>query len=442
MPTYTSEHLGVRLRVFFELSVVVISACAACILLSGCRTVLPASGKTEIVYWTGWSGHEFDVLQKLVDEYNNTHPDVHVRMLSVFGSYQKVRIAFAGGDTPDVCSAVWAEELAGYAMRGALTPLDGYLAKSGRSLDEWEPGIRDMVRYHDRTFGLLATVSGDFIVYNKKAFKERNLQPPTNLEEWARVNDTLTVRAKDGSYKTYGMRPNGLVLWAYIFGGHWFEPETGKITATHPKNVEALRFLQDFAKKNDIRRMEAFESTFGSMETTNGPFFVGKQLLLPTGPWIRQFLNRYAPKDLEVGAFPYPAPEGGRKMCSNISGSTWVIPAACKNKDEAWEFLEWMMRPEQNVRFCSQIGNGSGLTEVANMPVMTADPLMKLSAEISGGPNAFGPPQMPVWPAYQAAIARAEDQAVHGNHDPEVLLKQVEVKMERELKRVQREAVY
>ncbi len=99
MPTYTSEHLGVRLRVFFELSVVVISACAACILLSGCRTVLPASGKTEIVYWTGWSGHEFDVLQKLVDEYNNTHPDVHVRMLSVFGSYQKVRIAFAGGDT-------------------------------------------------------------------------------------------------------------------------------------------------------------------------------------------------------------------------------------------------------------------------------------------------------------------------------------------------------
>ena len=129
-------------------------------------------------------------------------------------------------------------------------------------------------------------------------------------------------------------------------------------------------------------------------------------------------------------------------MGTTLSGSTFVIPSACKNKDEAWKFLEWMMQPQQNVRFCSQIGNGSALEVVAKMPEMTRDPLLRFSAEIVGGPNAFGPPQMPIWPAYQGAIARAEDLATHGNQDPEILLEQVQKKMERELKRVQREAVY
>src|SRR5687767_13822739 len=99
--------------------------------LSGCAPAASDRGPVEIRYWTGWTGHELDAQKRLVEEFNRTHTDVRVRILSVAGSYQKVRIAFAGAATPDVVSAVWADELAGYAMRGVLSPLDDRLRESG-----------------------------------------------------------------------------------------------------------------------------------------------------------------------------------------------------------------------------------------------------------------------------------------------------------------------
>src|SRR5215470_9455275 len=94
-------------------------------MFSGCVSS-SQQGPTEIVYWTGWSGHEYEIQKQLIEEFNRSHPSIRVRMLTQFsttGSYQKVRIAFAGGATPDVMSTVWADELASYAMRGVLEPL-------------------------------------------------------------------------------------------------------------------------------------------------------------------------------------------------------------------------------------------------------------------------------------------------------------------------------
>ena len=410
--------------------------------LPGCRNARGQEGPVEIVYWTGWSGNELEIQQALVDEFNREHPKIHVRILSVFGSYQKVRIAFAGGDTPDVCSAVWSDELAGYAMRGALTPLDEFYAKSGRSPDEWMPAAWDMVRYHDRTWGLLSTINANFIVYNKDAFEREGLTPPKTLSEFDRINETLMVRGPGGSYKSYGMRPSGLLFWAYVFGGHWFEPETGQVTANHPKNVEALRYLQKFAETHDIRRMEVFESTFGSMETPSGPFFTGKQKMYFTGSWIGETIKRYAPENFRYGYFPVPPPPGGRAECSTVSASVFVIPSASEHKEEAWTFLNWFTSPEVNKRWCMSIRNDSPLRAVATSPEMQADPLLSMSAKIEAGPNAFGPPQMPIWPAYVTAITRAEDQAVHAGKDPKALLDGVQRQIEREWARAKREAVY
>src|ERR1700678_381244 len=127
-----------RISIFY----LIIVMCAS---LSGCTHRKGSSEPTEIVYWTGWSGHELDTQQQLIAEFNKTHPRIRVRLLTQFnseGSYQKVRIAFAGGATPDVMSTVWATDLTAYAMRDVLTPLDDSLRRSGRDIDrEFTPGV-------------------------------------------------------------------------------------------------------------------------------------------------------------------------------------------------------------------------------------------------------------------------------------------------------------
>lgn len=92
-----------------------LAACAAPISPAGAPAVqtgagaeagaTAASGQAFLNYWTGWSGFEYDELQKMVDKFNESHPEIFVNMSTVFGQYEKVLTAIAGGNPPDVATA-------------------------------------------------------------------------------------------------------------------------------------------------------------------------------------------------------------------------------------------------------------------------------------------------------------------------------------------------
>jgi multiple sugar transport system substrate-binding protein len=414
------------------------------LLLEGCAARRPSS-PVEIVYWTGWSGHEFEVQQKLIDEFNQTHSKVRVRMLSQFGNsgYQKVRISFAGGATPDVMSTVWADELAGYAMRGVLTPLDGYMRRSGRDLDrEFTPGVARMLRVDGRVYGLAVTTNTSFIAYNKRIFRESGLDlahPPRTINGLDAAAKACTKYNADGNFVRYGFRPGNLNTWAYVFGGRWYDPATQRITANDPRNVAALRWMCSYGKQYDLKKMQAFQTTFGSEQTANGPFFVGKVAMWSTGEWAEQFIRRYAAKDFQWGWFALPCPPGGRPNTTTAGGSVFVIPQACRHKAEAWEFLNWISSPHAVKVFCRGIGNVPPLIAVGREPEFQNDPLFRFAVAIAQGQNSFGPPPIPIWPTYSREIGRVEEAAMLGGGDPQVLLDDLQRRMEKELRQTMEE---
>ena len=410
--------------------------------LAGCATQAEGRTPVELRYWTGWTGPQLGAQKRLVEEFNRTHPGIRVRVLSVAGSYQKVRIAFAGGATPDVCSAVWADELAGYAMRGVLRPLDDYMARSGRSLDEYVPGVARMLQYRDRPYALAVTTNTNLLVYNKRIFREAGLdpeRPPRTIEELDAAAEACTQYAPDGGFVRYGFRPTSLTLWAYVFGGQWYDPASGHVTANHPRNVEALRWMAAYGARYDVSRMQNFEAGFGSSETPNGPFFVGKVAMWQTGEWALTHIRRHAPQ-LEWGWFSLPPPAGGRPRTSGAGGSVFVIPAATRHPDEAWEFLNWITQPHAVGEFCEAIGNLPPLRSVSTTPRFRKEPLFHFALDLAAGENVFGPPQMPVWPRYTQDIRRAEEYAMFGRQDPAQLLDNLDRRMEKELARTLREA--
>ncbi len=105
-------------------------------------------------YWTGWSGFEFDALQALVDQFNEEHDNSYVNMTTVFGQYEKVLTAIAGGNPPDVVSAVWLHQLVQIASQGALTPLTAYAEAAG--ID----GSANISRSYGKTGGTTANSGG------------------------------------------------------------------------------------------------------------------------------------------------------------------------------------------------------------------------------------------------------------------------------------------
>jgi multiple sugar transport system substrate-binding protein len=409
------------------------------ILIIGCQNN-QVQKKTVITYWTGWSGHELEIQRKIINRFNETHPKIQVNIFSVAGSYEKVKISFAAGDPPDVCSAIWADDLAGYAMRGALVPLDDYLKKSGRNAEEYMPGIWDMFQYNGHTWALNVTTNSIFVIYNRDVYQKAGLdpnRPPETIAELDAYTAKLARFDEQGNVIRFGYRPETILWWGYVFGGKFYDPKTKTVTANDPKNVEALRWLASYGKKYDLRKIDSFRSTFTSSiyANTYGGFyglFSGKIGMMPTGEWCEQFINRYS-NNFHYGYFPAPVPPGGRKNTVTVGGSVFVIPKDSKHPDEAWEFLNWLTQPEQVKEFCVGIDNIPPLKVVAQMPEFTHRPIFKFATELVSGPNAFGPPQMPIWSEYIAELGRAEDYAIHGKGDPKMLLDEVTIKIQKSL---------
>ncbi len=418
-------------------------AAAAGASLAGCGRHVKR-GPTEIVYWTGWSGHELDVQRKLIAQFNQTHPHIRVVMLSQFGNsgYEKVRIAFAGGATPDVMSTVWADELAAYAMRDVLRPLDPYLIASHRDITkEYMPGIAKMVTIGGKVYGLTVSSSTNFIAYNRKIFLQCGLdpgRPPETVDQLDAAAKRCTAYDANGNFIRYGFRPSDLSMWVYPFGGSWFDEATGEITANSPQNLAALQWMGSYARQYNMRQMQAFSTTFGSSSTPNGPFYVGKTAMESTGEWERAFVERYAP-GLSWGWFALPFPTGGRPQSTTLDGSIFVIPAACKHPDEAWEFLNWMTSHDAVKTFCWSIKNVPPLVSVSRDPLFQSDPLFRFTIPIQQGPAAFGPPPLPTWTMLKSAISRAEDSVMLGGEDPVRVLNRLQEEAVRQLRRTTEE---
>jgi multiple sugar transport system substrate-binding protein len=413
----------------------------AMVLLAGCSGER-SGGPVEVVYWTGWSHDEFDLQQKLVDEFNGTHPNIHVRLLGQFtgsGTYQKVRIAFAGGATPELMSTIWAQELTGYAMRDVLEPLDDYLKQSGRDVDrEYAPGVAKMLKVNGHVYGLAVTTNTNLFLYNKGIFRQVGLdpdRPPQTIEELDKAAKACTLTRPNGSFVRYGFRPTGLEMWAYVFGGQWYDEKTGRVTANDPHNLAALQWMCSYAKNYDIQRMQAFESAFGQEQSANASFFVGKQAMWPTGEWAESFIKRYADKDLDWGFFALPAPPGGRRNVTMSGGSVFVIPKACKHKKETWEFLNWLTQPHQVARFCLGIHNVPPTIEAAKDPGFQDSPLFRFAIKIAQGRNAFPAPPIPIWTTFSNEIGRTEEKATLGGEDPKALLDDLQDRMSKELEK-------
>ncbi|MXV94128.1 MAG: extracellular solute-binding protein, partial [Chloroflexi bacterium] len=171
-------------------------------------------------YWTGWSGFEFDVLQGLVDQFNEENPDVYVNMTTVFGQYEKVLTAIAGGNPPDVVSAVWLHQLVQIASQGALTPLTAYAEAAGIDGSKYFPQLWNNWWHNGELWGLMCTSNARVLAFSPPALEELGMsEPPSSIEELDAACQAFEIIDSDGNIERVGLLPDNLTWWAHVFGG-------------------------------------------------------------------------------------------------------------------------------------------------------------------------------------------------------------------------------
>ena len=278
-------------------------------------------------------------------------------------------VSVAGGTPPDV---IFFDRyaVAEWAARGAFEPLDEYIRRDYGSVEAmasrfyipcWQEGS-----YKGKVYGIPNSVDNRALYYNKDLLKSAGLVdengeavPPRtwrDLKEYA-VRLTRHVRPQrspdSGNITVVGFAPNYGNSWLYMYGwmggGEFMSADGTRCTLNDPGVVKGLAFMKEvYDALGGYRTVRAFQAGFQGNELD--PFIQGKVAMKIDGVWVLRVLATYG-RDLDFGVAPNPLPdfeiercrnEGREPLLSWSGGWAYAIPATARNKDAAWQFINFI----------------------------------------------------------------------------------------------------
>ncbi len=310
-------------------------------------TAAPVGEAVKLQYWHGWTvEHERQAMEDAVKLFNDAHPNIQVEPISGKTGDQ-VMTAVSGGNPPDAWSMWGGQTLAQWANTGVIVDVGEMIKSSGTDESLFYAASLELSRFAGKYYGLPIEIDPIEVYYNKDLFKAAGLdpeQPPKTMEELYDVAARLTTFDDQGNITQLGLADQW--MWAeacaYMYGGRWWDPQTGQPTANDPGNVKAWTDWAALYQKLGADKI----ATFNGLQVENplGSLFIaGKVGMAYDGDWITQFMIRFAP-ETDYGIFPLPPATGhdDRAWTTPIDGAIYVIPTGAKQPGASWEFIAWM----------------------------------------------------------------------------------------------------
>ncbi len=322
----------------------------------------PSSSPTERIhlkYWAVWTGFELTAMQSVVDLFNQSQDRIEVDLLSISQLEQKLLVAIAGANPPDIASLGY-DFLPYYAQKNAILPLNGYMTRFGVSPDEFIPVFWDECTYDGYMWGLPVMGSATALHYNKAQFREAGLdpeKPPMTMAELQATEARLNL-LKGGQYECVAFLPSIAVpdwwpyCWPWFFGGELWNGQD-KLTLTDPRCVEAYQWVADYPMRLGKERVQPLRAGFGNLfASPQNPFLAGKLSMVFQGSWMANFVEKYAPK-LEFGAAPMPVKSADLYGTSVVESDVMFIPAGTPHPEASFEFIRFVTTQAANEKLCT-----------------------------------------------------------------------------------------
>ncbi len=435
--------------------------------LSACGEDQPdvtPDGRVVLRYWEKWTGFEADAMRAVVDDYNASQTDVFVKMLSVSGVDQKLLLATAGGNPPDV-AGLWTHRINVFAEKGALTPLDNYAREAGLDESDYIPAYWELCHYRGYLWALPSTPASIGLFWNKRLFEEAGLDPdvpPRTIAELDAMVDQLTIvdikrdgkivrvrfpeltdqerEAKKFDLVQLGFSPKMPGWFAELFG-YWFEGALwdgeSKITAGSDANTAAYAWFGGYARRFGRRNLDKFGASFGNTSSPQDSFLSGQVAMVQQGVWMHNFIDRYSP-NMRWGASAFPASvEHADGPVALIESDVLVVPRGAKHPDAAFAFIRYVNGQGPMEKLTLGQRKFSPLSVVSDDFVARhPNPAIQVFMDLAASPNAFWVPRTPIWTEYKKELLVATDRVYAGDVTAERALSDAQDRMQIRLDRV------
>ena len=421
------------------IGVVCILILFAVVAMVGCsRDNSPQKDRVVIQYWEKWGGFEREAMKVVVDDFNASQDRIFVDFLQISQIDRKLMLATAGGNPPDV-AGIWSWATSVYAENNALMPLDKMVAEAGIQRSDYIDIFWRLCTHRGHLWGLPSCPASIALHWNKKLFREAGLdpeRPPHTLAEFEQFNEKLTRRNPDGTIAVLGHHPEEpgwwSACWGYWFGGAMWDGE-GRITANSPGNLAALEWMQTYPKRFGVSALLSFKDGSGNFASPQNPFFTGRMAMVLQGVWLRNFIEKYAPKDFEWGVAPFPSIDPVTRKDVTISEcDLLVIPAGAKHPREAFEFIHYVNTPKPMEKLCL------GQRKFSPFRLCSPDfirnhpnPNIEKFIALAKSPNVMSPPALTTWTEYRKDMVNAVGRVMTLKATPAEALAEVQERQQR-----------
>lgn len=443
--------------------------------LLGCAPPSDDSGPRKITYWEKWSGFEGEACGAMVDAFNAKekaraeaepgYRPIEVAHVSVSKIEQKLLVAIAGGNPPDV-AGLYSWIVTAYADKGALSDITDALAEENITREDYTPIFWDMCKHRERMWGIPTTPASTALHWNKRLLREAGLDPdhpPKTIEELTAMAEKLTVwevTLPDGSTEErsgyaedvpfdqkrllrIGFLPAEPGWWAwgwgFFYGGKLVSEDGNTITTAAPENVRAMEWVADFTRKLGKKNVMRFRTGFGNFSSPQNPFMAGKVAMIIQGVWMYNFIDKYAPgMEWGVSAFPHPADRPDLRAPNAVESDILVIPTDCPHPEEAMEFLKYVYSTEGIEILC--LGHRKFSPRREESEAFKTDhphPYIGLFREMANSPGAFTAPMTGIFGEYRREMGSVVDAIQNLNEPAEPALSDLQKMLQRSLEREQ-----
>ena len=329
-----------------------------------------ASDVTIVRFWA--MGSEGEIVASLIPEFERAHPGIRVdvQQLPWTSAHEKLLTAFAGDSTPDLCQLgnTWIPE---FVALGALDPLDQRVAGSSIDRADFFAGILDTNVVGRALYGVPWYVDTRLLFYRRDLLEAAGIESaPASWPEW--MHALAALKAKAGPDRFGILLPLNEFEPLLALALQQDDPllrDDGRYGNFESAGFRrALRFYVDMFRAGYAPLMTASDLSNVWNEFARGTF-----TFYISGPWNIGEFKRRLPSDLAQAwtTAPLPGPDG--PGASIAGGASLVLFRASRSKDAAWQLIEYLSRPDIELRFHAMTGDLPPRRSAWNDPPLASD---------------------------------------------------------------------
>ncbi|MFI6538097.1 ABC transporter substrate-binding protein [Nonomuraea sp. NPDC050547] len=386
-----------------------------------------ANGPVEITIWHGQEDASAKSIEKLVAQFNRSHPGIKVDTESggatADGMLPKITAALTSDAYPDIAYLYgsWAPNIARNPKTADLT---AFVKDPAVRWQDFWASEREAVTVNGKVIGFPAVVDNMVVLYNKNVLAEAGLKPPGPDWTWDdfRAMAKRSTDAKAGvfgaTWPISGGEEAVWGLWPMVWqaGGDILTPDHKKAAFNSAQGQQALDRLRAMAVDDKSLYLDSSPAEKGQKL-----FESGRLAMFMSGPWVLPDLQA---AKVDYGVLPLPGTNGNHET---ISGpDNWVVFQHDERRVKAAAtFLAWLTAAEQQLVWMSDTGSLPIRESITKLPGYQ-DYLKKypgidvISANLANAKRVRPPTTR--YPRVSAFVAEGIAQALLGKSDAKTAL--------------------